>query len=204
MGTTLPPTFWDLAVRAAREQPETPVVSDDHGRSLTRRQLLRGGRGNRGRALGSGCPGGHGRVLAVADVARGGGAPPRLGPDRRGTEPVDPDPAASGRSRSSPARSAPSSWSFRRSGVASTTGQWRGTSLRPVALPCWRSTCTISALRGQRRISGCPREIRPRSRRPRHSTGPVGSTTRRAPPPIPRAPATPTPASWPRPTPCSS
>ena len=40
MGTTLPPTFWDLAVRAAREQPEMPVVSDDHGRSLTRRQLL--------------------------------------------------------------------------------------------------------------------------------------------------------------------
>ena len=39
MRTTLPPTFWDLAVRAADERPEAPVVSDDHGRSLNRTQL---------------------------------------------------------------------------------------------------------------------------------------------------------------------
>jgi cyclohexanecarboxylate-CoA ligase len=39
MESTLPPTFWELVVRAAKEQPETPVVSDDHGRSLTRTQL---------------------------------------------------------------------------------------------------------------------------------------------------------------------
>ena len=39
MRATLPPTLWDLAVRAAEERPEAPVVSDDHGRSLTRAQL---------------------------------------------------------------------------------------------------------------------------------------------------------------------
>ena len=39
MGPTLPPTFWELVVRAAEERPEAPVVSDDHGRSLTRTQL---------------------------------------------------------------------------------------------------------------------------------------------------------------------
>ncbi len=37
--TTLPPTLWGLAVRAAQERPEAPVVSDDHGRSLNRTQL---------------------------------------------------------------------------------------------------------------------------------------------------------------------
>ena len=35
----LPPTFWELVVRAAEERPEAPVISDDHGRSLTRAQL---------------------------------------------------------------------------------------------------------------------------------------------------------------------
>jgi cyclohexanecarboxylate-CoA ligase len=39
MGSTLPPTFWELVLQAAEEQPEAPVVSDDHGRSLTRTQL---------------------------------------------------------------------------------------------------------------------------------------------------------------------
>jgi cyclohexanecarboxylate-CoA ligase len=39
MGSKLPPTFWDLVVQAAVEAPEAPVVSDDHGRSLTRTQL---------------------------------------------------------------------------------------------------------------------------------------------------------------------
>src|ERR1700683_718772 len=39
MGSTLPPTFWGLLVQAADEQPDAPVVSDDHGRSLTRVQL---------------------------------------------------------------------------------------------------------------------------------------------------------------------
>jgi cyclohexanecarboxylate-CoA ligase len=39
MRSTLPPTFWELVVQAAEEQPEAPVVSDDHGRSLTRAQL---------------------------------------------------------------------------------------------------------------------------------------------------------------------
>jgi cyclohexanecarboxylate-CoA ligase len=39
MDSTLPPTFWELVVRAAKERPEAPVVSDDHGRSLTRTQL---------------------------------------------------------------------------------------------------------------------------------------------------------------------
>src|ERR1700685_4092778 len=39
MGSTLPPTFWGLLVQAADEQPDAPVVSDDHGRSLTRIQL---------------------------------------------------------------------------------------------------------------------------------------------------------------------
>ncbi len=39
MGSTLPPTFWELVVQAAKEQPDAPVVSDDHGRSLTRTQL---------------------------------------------------------------------------------------------------------------------------------------------------------------------
>ncbi len=39
MESTLPPTFWELVVRAAKEQPEARVVSDDHGRSLTRTQL---------------------------------------------------------------------------------------------------------------------------------------------------------------------
>ena len=53
--------------------------------------------------------------------------------------------------------------------------------------------------------SGCRSRTRDSSAPPRHrSMVPVGSTTRRAPPPIPRAPAIPTPASWPRPTPCSN
>jgi cyclohexanecarboxylate-CoA ligase len=39
MGSTLPPTFWELVVQGAKEQPNAPVVSDDHGRSLTRTQL---------------------------------------------------------------------------------------------------------------------------------------------------------------------
>jgi cyclohexanecarboxylate-CoA ligase len=39
MGATLPSTFWALMVEAAMERPEAPVVSDDHGRSLTRTQL---------------------------------------------------------------------------------------------------------------------------------------------------------------------
>src|SRR5580704_13924724 len=39
MGSKLPPTFWDLVTRAAKERPDAPVVSDDHGRSLTRTQL---------------------------------------------------------------------------------------------------------------------------------------------------------------------
>jgi acyl-CoA synthetase (AMP-forming)/AMP-acid ligase II len=39
MASTLPPTFWELVVQAAQENPDAPVVSDDHGRSLTRTQL---------------------------------------------------------------------------------------------------------------------------------------------------------------------
>src|SRR5271154_7027993 len=39
MGSTLPSTFWELIVQAADEQPDAAVVSDDHGRSLTRIQL---------------------------------------------------------------------------------------------------------------------------------------------------------------------
>src|SRR5271170_2734854 len=39
MGSTLPPTFWELVVRAAKENPDTPAVSDDHGRSFSRIQL---------------------------------------------------------------------------------------------------------------------------------------------------------------------
>jgi cyclohexanecarboxylate-CoA ligase len=39
IGSKLPSTFWDLVVQAATEQPEAPVVSDDHGRTLTRAQL---------------------------------------------------------------------------------------------------------------------------------------------------------------------
>src|ERR1700733_2941954 len=39
MGPKLPPTFWDLVVQAAVEEPGAPVVSDDHGRSLSRTQL---------------------------------------------------------------------------------------------------------------------------------------------------------------------
>jgi acyl-CoA synthetase (AMP-forming)/AMP-acid ligase II len=39
METTLPTTFWELVVRAADDRPDAPVVSDDHGRALTRAQL---------------------------------------------------------------------------------------------------------------------------------------------------------------------
>jgi len=39
MSSTLPQTFWELVVRAADERPQAPVVSDDHGRSLTRAEL---------------------------------------------------------------------------------------------------------------------------------------------------------------------
>jgi acyl-CoA synthetase (AMP-forming)/AMP-acid ligase II len=39
MGPTLPMTFWELVAQAAKEHPDAPVVSDDHGRSLTRAQL---------------------------------------------------------------------------------------------------------------------------------------------------------------------
>ena len=39
MNPTLPTTFWELVVRAAHDRPEALVVSDDHGRSLTRAQL---------------------------------------------------------------------------------------------------------------------------------------------------------------------
>jgi acyl-CoA synthetase (AMP-forming)/AMP-acid ligase II len=39
VGTALPPTFWDLVVRSANDRPNAVVVSDDHGRSLTREQL---------------------------------------------------------------------------------------------------------------------------------------------------------------------
>jgi cyclohexanecarboxylate-CoA ligase len=37
--STLPLTFWDLVVGAAKEHPDAPAVSDDHGRSLNRTQL---------------------------------------------------------------------------------------------------------------------------------------------------------------------
>jgi cyclohexanecarboxylate-CoA ligase len=37
--TAWPTTFWGLVVRAADDRPEAPVVSDDHGRSLSRTQL---------------------------------------------------------------------------------------------------------------------------------------------------------------------
>jgi acyl-CoA synthetase (AMP-forming)/AMP-acid ligase II len=36
---TLPTTFWGLVLRSANDRPEAPVVSDDHGRILTRAQL---------------------------------------------------------------------------------------------------------------------------------------------------------------------
>ena len=39
MESMLPPTLWDLVLRAAQKQPEAPVISDDHGRTLTRTQL---------------------------------------------------------------------------------------------------------------------------------------------------------------------
>ena len=39
MESTLPPTFWELVDRAAKENPDAPVVSDDHGRSFSRIQL---------------------------------------------------------------------------------------------------------------------------------------------------------------------
>ncbi len=39
MRPPLPLTFWELVVQAAKEQPDSLVVSDDHGRSLTRSQL---------------------------------------------------------------------------------------------------------------------------------------------------------------------
>jgi cyclohexanecarboxylate-CoA ligase len=39
MKTTLPTTFWELVLRAADDRPEAPVVSDDHGGTLTRSQL---------------------------------------------------------------------------------------------------------------------------------------------------------------------
>jgi cyclohexanecarboxylate-CoA ligase len=39
MRSTLPLTFWDLVVEAAKEDPEASAVSDDHGRSLDRTQL---------------------------------------------------------------------------------------------------------------------------------------------------------------------
>jgi cyclohexanecarboxylate-CoA ligase len=39
MGSTIPLTFWELVTQAAKERPDAPVVSDDHGRSLTRAQL---------------------------------------------------------------------------------------------------------------------------------------------------------------------
>jgi acyl-CoA synthetase (AMP-forming)/AMP-acid ligase II len=35
----LPPTFWDLVLRAAEQRPQAPVISDDHGRLLTTVQL---------------------------------------------------------------------------------------------------------------------------------------------------------------------
>ena len=35
MGSTLPLTFWELVARTAKEHPDAPVVSDDHGRSRT-------------------------------------------------------------------------------------------------------------------------------------------------------------------------
>ena len=65
------------------------------------------------------------RVLAVADIPRSCGvllALARIGAVQNPLIPILRD----GRSRSSPARSAPSSSSVRRSGVASSTGQWRG------------------------------------------------------------------------------
>jgi cyclohexanecarboxylate-CoA ligase len=39
MRSTLPLTFWDLVVEAAKEHPQASAVSDDHGRSLNRTQL---------------------------------------------------------------------------------------------------------------------------------------------------------------------
>jgi cyclohexanecarboxylate-CoA ligase len=39
VGSAFPPTFWELVVGAAKERPDAPLVSDDHGRSLTRVQL---------------------------------------------------------------------------------------------------------------------------------------------------------------------
>src|ERR1700722_20143528 len=39
MESTLPTTFWELVDRAARENPDAPVVSYDHGRSFSRIQL---------------------------------------------------------------------------------------------------------------------------------------------------------------------
>src|ERR1700677_4050302 len=39
MESTLPRTFWELVDRAAKEKPDAPAVSDDHGRSFSRIQL---------------------------------------------------------------------------------------------------------------------------------------------------------------------
>ena len=96
MRTQLSPTFWDLVVRAVEERPEAPVASDDHGRSLTRTQIHDAAEAICGRALSPRSRDGNGRVLATADVDRGRRAPPRIGPDRRGPEPVDPHSARAG------------------------------------------------------------------------------------------------------------
>ncbi len=86
-------------------------------------------------------------------------------------------------------------------------GPWRGTSPRPVAFDVMEIDLHDLSAHGSRQRLSLPTADPDTARRapPRHrSTVPVGSTTRQAPPPTPRAPAIRTPASCPRPTPCSN
>ena len=178
--------IWDLVVRRAEETPDREMAVDETGRRLTfgdyRDRCERAAAGlaalRRGRR--------HGRVVGPAHHPRGHGPVRRAAPAGRGAEPDPADlPRARGRLHRPPGR-ARGCWSCPRRGGASTTGPWPRPSPRAPAPRC--------VVVDDRAARGRPGTLPPAARRRhdgRRATCRCGSsTTRRARPPSPRAPAT--------------
>ena len=122
-----PPTVWALVEQAAEQWSDHVVLADDHGRSLTGRELRdaaatpRPRRPPRHRS-------GDGRLVAAPDHARDDGRDDRVGAASARCRTRSSRSCASARSGSSPTRSAPRCSSPRSAGAGSRTAIWRGRS----------------------------------------------------------------------------
>ena len=203
MQRTLPLTVWDLVLRAVEGSPEAPVVSDDHGRSLTRRQLRDAAEASAAALSARGVTAGTvvswqlptslEAVVLLFALARIGAVQNPLIPILREREV-----SFITRQFGTELLVVPEEWrGFQHGAMARELAATGGFGVMEVDL---HDLGAQDPPRG----SGCRQQTPTRWRQPRHSTAPVGSTTRRAPRPTPRAPAIPTPASWPRRTPCST